>query len=93
VDRCPLSLDRLRSPWGILEWFKFAMGRGWVEEFDRLRVFTAACSVVRRFRKLDSPEGAFVRIVKRRVWGAASQADEDVARKMLITIDRQEPQC
>jgi hypothetical protein len=89
VDRCPLSLDLLRSPRGLETWFQFAVARRWVREVDRLRVFTAARCVMRRAdadpRKFANPCGAFVRMVKLRKWHA-SQADEDWARAAIASL-------
>jgi hypothetical protein len=89
LDRCELSIDLLKSPQGIQKWFEFALGRQWVREIDRLRVFTAARSVIRRIAGMSNPCGAFVRIVKREAWHAASLADEDWGQKAIRWLDNQ----
>jgi hypothetical protein len=90
-DRCELSLELLRSPEGVQRWFEFALARGWVRQVDRLRVFTAAQSVVRRATRkgsdLANPCGAFVRLVKRQLWRVASQEDEDQAAQAIRLLE------
>lgn len=92
VDRCELTPELLKSPGGIQKWFEFALGREWVREIDRLRVFTAARSVTRRTRpkgSIDDPCGSFVRIVKRQRWDVADLSDEDWGQKAIRWLDSQ----
>lgn len=86
----PITLAVLSSANELDAWFEFAMSRGWVRDVDRLRVFTAARSVYRRSRRDHNPVGvgAFVRIVKRRLWFAASESDEEWAANAIRQLDR-----
>ncbi|MDE2101854.1 MAG: hypothetical protein KGL39_31700 [Patescibacteria group bacterium] len=90
VDRCPLSLDLLRSPQGIDRWFQFALSRRWLRDIDRLRVFTVARCLMRRVdanpREFTNPCGAFVRSVKLRKW-FGSEDDQAWATKMIRWLD------
>lgn len=88
---CRLSEDLLRSPLGVEKWFRFALKRGWIEECDRLRVFMVAQSVIRRKvprGKVKDPCGAFVRIIKRKMWAYCSLLDERDAKEAIAEVER-----